>query len=141
MVLAILAIAVCNEARVDYNKEPYQALRDVLGRSGIENSDTCDDKVNHITVATDPILNRRVHLYTLHVHDSYKDGDRCNGDYGRQRCETSVQGSSPSWMKGDKGKNYTYAWKLYLEKISKNQVSFVTYIKSNLMVPALEILI
>jgi hypothetical protein len=30
-----LVLAGCNEARVDYNKEPYQALRDVLGHSGI----------------------------------------------------------------------------------------------------------
>ena len=69
-------------------------------------------------------MKRRVHLYTLHVHGSYKDGDRCNGDYSRQRCETSVQGSSPSWMKGDKGKTFTFAWKIKLDQNFKESGKF-----------------
>ena len=72
--------------------------------------------MQHITKTHDSILNKNVHLYTLHVHNGYKDGDRCNGDYGRQRCESSVQGSSPSWMKGYQGMTFSYAWKLYLDK-------------------------
>ena len=116
IVCTCLVVTGCTEAKVDYNKEPYQALRDVLGHSGIENPDACDDKVQHITSQTDPVLGRKVHLYTLHVHNGYKDGDRCTGDYSRQRCETSVQGSSPSWMKGYQGMTFSYAWKLYLDK-------------------------
>lgn len=104
-----------NEAVVNYDIEPYEALSNFFGKSGIENSDACDDKVAHISIQKDPILKRNVHHYTLHVHNGYKDGDRCNGDYGRQRCETSVQGSSPNWMKGNKGLTFTYAWKLYLD--------------------------
>jgi hypothetical protein len=100
---------------VDYNKDPYTALRDAMGKSAIENSDNCDDKVAHISLAKDPILNRNVHHYTLHVHNGYFDGDRCLGDYSRQRCESSVQGSSPAWMHGAAGKTFTYAWKLYLD--------------------------
>lgn len=66
-------------------------------------------------MVNDTTLRRNVHLYSLHVHNGYKDGDRCTGDYSRQRCETSVQGSSPDWMKGYKGMTFTYAWKLYLD--------------------------
>jgi hypothetical protein len=64
-----------------------------------------------------------VHAYTLHVTSSL-DGDRCNGHYDRQRCETSVQGSSPSWMKGNKGMTFSYAWKIYLDKNFKESGSF-----------------
>ena len=119
LVFAIFLLSVqvfSTEARVDYDKEPYAALKEALGSSAVENSDACDDKVHHITSETDSILKRKVHLYTLHVHNGYKDGDRCNGDYSRQRCETSVQGSSPSWMKGSKGQTFTFAWKLFLAK-------------------------
>lgn len=119
MIIAwILAFAVCSaqlEVVVDYNKEPYTALREALGKSAIENPDNCDDKVQHITSVKDSILGRNVHAYTLHVHQNYKDGDRCLGDYSRQRCETSVQPTSPSWMWGAAGKTFTYAWKLFLD--------------------------
>jgi len=71
---------------VDYNKDPYTALREVMGKSAIENSDNCDDKATHITSEVDSLLNRKVFLYHLHVHNGYVDGDRCNGDYSRQRC-------------------------------------------------------
>jgi len=119
-----ILIACGNEARVDYNKEPYQALREVLGHGGIENPDACDDKVQHITASRDSVLGKMVHQYSLHVNRTYKDGDRCNGDYSRQRCETSVQGTSPAWMKGYKGMTFTYAWKLFLDKDFKQSGKF-----------------
>jgi hypothetical protein len=117
-VLGIFILAICStqlEVVVDYSKEPYTALRDALGKSAIENSDNCDDKVSHITLVKDPILNRNVHHYSLHVHQNYFDGDRCLGDYSRQRCESSVQPTSPAWMHGTAGKTFTFAWKLYLD--------------------------
>jgi hypothetical protein len=33
---------------VDYNKDPYTALREALGPNAIENSDACDDKATRI---------------------------------------------------------------------------------------------
>jgi len=71
--------------------------------------------VNHITSVVDPILRRNVFLYSLHVHNGYVDGDRCLGDYSRQRCESSVTTSSPTWMQGYQGMTFTYAWKFYLD--------------------------
>ena len=56
---------------VEYTTEPYAALRAALGKAAIENSDACDDKFIHITNVKDPILNRNVHLYSLHVDKSY----------------------------------------------------------------------
>ena len=100
---------------VDYNKDPYTALREALGPNAIENSDACDDKATHITSFKDPILNRNVFLYTLHFHNGYFDGDRCRGDYSRQRCESSVQDGAPAWMHGSKGMTFTFAWKIYLD--------------------------
>lgn len=115
-ILALLCLGKAMEVVVDASQEPYAELKGVLGKAAIENSDNCDDRVNHITTEFDPILKRNVFLYTLHVSKDYQDGDRCNGDYSRQRCETSVQTSSPGWMQGDKGMTFTYAWKLFLDK-------------------------
>lgn len=88
IVLGLAFISIYSkEVVVDANKEPYSALKDVFA-GGIETSDNCDDKVKHITTTTDPILGRKVFHYSLHVDNSkkYADGDRCNGDYSRQRC-------------------------------------------------------
>jgi len=96
----------------------------MMGPNAVENSDACDDKINHITEEVDPILKRKVFLYHLHVHSGYKDGDRCNGDYGRQRCETSVSARSPTWMHGSAGKTFTYAWKVFLDPSFKVSGAF-----------------
>ena len=121
LLASLSAIASQVQVVVDYTKEPYTAIRAALGKSAIENSDNCDDKVAHISAAHDTILGRTVFQYSLHAHKGYVDGDRCLGDYSRQRCETSVQTSSPVWMQGQRGKTYTYAWKLFLD--SNFQVS------------------
>ena len=48
---AFLLFLVTKQIEVvfDYNKDPYTALTEVLGKSAIENSDKCDDKLAHIT--------------------------------------------------------------------------------------------
>ena len=74
------------EVVVNYNKDPYQAMVEALGSHGIENSDNCDDKVKHLTSIIDPILKRPIFRYHLHINNKYVDGDRCSGDYTRQRC-------------------------------------------------------
>lgn len=125
-VLILLTLCVftsqLQEVVVNYNGDPYTALKNALGSNAIESPDGCDDFLTHITNVHDPILNRNVHHYTLHSHSGYSDRDRC-GDKGRQRCETSVQPSSPAWMHGSAGKTFSFAWKLYLDpnfQVSKN---------------------
>ena len=98
---------------MDYSREPYASLTDFFGNGGVETPDACGDRVKHVTAMQDPVLNRNVFVHTLHKNATYADDDRCQ-DSTRQRVETSVTSRSETWMQGQKGSVFTYAWKLFV---------------------------
>ncbi len=111
------------EKAINYNDPPYIALHNFFGLGGVQTPDDCGDKLKHITVVHDALLNRNVFVHTLHSNASFSDSDRCM-KFDRQRIQTSVDGRSDKWMQGHNGMQFSYAWKFFAEKDIKLSGAF-----------------
>lgn len=100
----------------------YELINSVLGGNATEDPDCAHPGFGrHIREEVDPVLNKPVFVFTLHVTP---DNDRCNGATDRQRNEIKTYGPSPDNLKGQWNDTVTYRWKFKIDADFQPSSSF-----------------
>ncbi|MBC9798203.1 hypothetical protein [Sinomicrobium weinanense] len=100
----------------------YELINSVLGGNAAEVPDCAHPGFGrHITEEFDNELNKNVFVFHMHVDH---DGNLCDPNDGRQRCEIKTYGPSPSNLKIFEGDEVTYRWKFKLDEGFQPSPSF-----------------